>query len=55
MFSFFSRGVGIFFGGSRSSGAIFTPPPASGGAWILSTGVWNDSGLWDDTQNWKDS
>lgn len=29
--------------------------PPEPGAWILSTGQWNDAGEWDDSENWKDS
>ncbi len=26
-----------------------------GGAWLLATGIWNDSGIWDDAANWMDA
>jgi hypothetical protein len=32
-----------------------TPTPTPVDNWILTTGVWNDSGEWQDDDNWKDS
>lgn len=33
----------------------FPQTPATPDDWILTNGVWNDSGEWQDDDNWKDS
>ncbi len=38
----------------KTPGIPWVVAVAAASAWLLLTGLWNDSGVWDDTANWID-